>query len=101
MPNFKTLCDAAVTMGEMSQGTADYFHGLYLNSDECRELAMLRELVGVRSDAQACASDAQHWLKLMAAWDENVVLRAKLAGHERRIMNPKPSDFDDHLFDHC
>ena len=36
MPNFKTLLDAAVTMGEFSQAEADYFHGLYLISDECR-----------------------------------------------------------------
>jgi hypothetical protein len=47
MPNlppvtFKTLCDAAVTMGEMSEGTAEYFHSLYLNSAECRELTALR-----------------------------------------------------------
>ncbi len=41
---FKRLCDAAVTMGEMSKGTADYFHGLYLNSDECRENKALKKL---------------------------------------------------------
>lgn len=77
-PTFKTLCDAAVTAGEMSEGTAEYFHGLYLDSAERSELETLRELVGVRKDAAACASDAQHWLKLMAAWDERVTLREEL-----------------------
>jgi len=43
---FKALCDAAVTMGEMDEGTARYFHDLYLQSDEHR---LLNELeLGVR-----------------------------------------------------
>lgn len=48
---FKRLCDAAVTMGEMDQGTADYFLGLYLNSDEHREGQTLREALGNLVDA--------------------------------------------------
>jgi len=51
-------------------------HGLAIvRVEDETELHMLRELVGVRADASACANDAQHWLKLMAAWDENVKLR--------------------------
>ena len=42
------------------------------------ELAMLRELVGVRADAAACAADAQHWLKLMADHDMMIRQRALL-----------------------
>lgn len=61
-----------------------------------RELGMLRELVGVRADAQACAADAQHWLKLMAAWDENVNLRAKLkvAREENDFLQSALSAFE-------
>jgi hypothetical protein len=50
-----------------------------MTTAERQELETLRELVGVRKDAPACAADAQHWLKLMAAWDDNVRLRAKNA----------------------
>jgi len=48
---FKRLCEAAVTMGEMDEGTADYFHGLYLNSDEHREVQALREALRNLVDA--------------------------------------------------
>jgi len=34
-PTFKTLLDAAVTMGELSQGTAKYVHELFVQSGEC------------------------------------------------------------------
>lgn len=42
------------------------------NTELKKELAILRELVGVRADAPACAADAQHWLKLMARYDQAI-----------------------------
>ena len=33
---------------------------------------------GRTADVAACAADAEHWLKLMAAWDENVNLKAQI-----------------------
>jgi len=48
-----------------------------------KELIAIREIVGVRGDCKAFASDAEHWLKLMAAWDENVKLRSQLVNAEK------------------
>lgn len=46
-PTFKTLCDAAVTAGEMSEGTAQYFYDLFLQSAEHDENVLLRRAVSV------------------------------------------------------
>jgi hypothetical protein len=48
-----------------------------------KELIAIREIVGVRGDCKAFASDAEHWLNLMAAWDENVKLRSQLVNAEK------------------
>lgn len=39
---FKTLVDASVIAGEQDEGTAEYFHELYLQSRECPDLARLK-----------------------------------------------------------
>ena len=52
--------------------------GAGLGDSERAELALLRELVGVRADAPACAADAHHWLKLMADHDTMIRQRALL-----------------------
>jgi hypothetical protein len=42
-----------------------------MNDKEKEELKMLRELVGVRDDVQACAHDAHHWLYMMEKVDDH------------------------------
>ena len=49
--------------------------GAGFGENDRAELAMLRELVGVRADAPACTADAQHWLKLMA--DRDIMIRQR------------------------
>lgn len=74
---FKRLCDAAVTAGEMSKGTADYFYGLYLNSDECRDLAAMKELFDANPHAL--------FTRTINGERENAMLRRLLASAKPKL----------------
>ena len=57
--SFKSLCEAAVEVGEMSQGTADYVLGLYLASDEfCQNSALQIELTKLTADFRRLAKQS-------------------------------------------
>lgn len=46
----KRLHELAVSAGEVSEGTAEYFHGLYLSSSEARDLTTLRSVASAMAD---------------------------------------------------
>lgn len=46
----KQLHELAVSTGEVSEGTAEYFQGLYLSSSEARDLTTLRSLAAAMAD---------------------------------------------------